>query len=105
MGAGPNYRINMEKQFRCGAAESAEYRSKLNVPAYRYLFANNKPGATQGATHGDEIPFVFGNRKPGYSDIFQPIWASFAKDPVNGLKSHSWKTYNVKGNSISLQSL
>ena len=58
-GGTPTFRVAMERQFRCAAAGSANGRVTANVPVYRYIFANNKPGATRGATHGDEVSFVF----------------------------------------------
>jgi cholinesterase len=96
-GGTPAFRVKMEGQFRCAAAASAQGRAKANVPVYRYIFANNKPGSTQGATHGAEISYVFGDGKPGYSDIFQPLWAKFVKDPVNGLEAVSWPKYSSTG--------
>jgi hypothetical protein len=50
--------IFLQNGFNCGAAEAAKARQLLNIPVWRYHFANNKPGKTEGAWHGDEVTFV-----------------------------------------------
>jgi carboxylesterase type B len=96
-GGTPAFRVAMEGQFRCAASGSAKGRVTAEVPVYRYIFANNKPGSTKGATHGDEVSFVFGDGKPGFTDVFQPLWAKFVKDPVNGLVTVPWPKYSPNG--------
>jgi carboxylesterase type B len=101
-GGTPEFRVKIESQFHCAASVSAQGRAKANVPVYRYIFANNKPGDTKGATHGDEIFWVFGDGKPGWTNVFQPLWATFVKDPVNGLeRDASWPKYSPTGMDIA----
>jgi cholinesterase len=89
--------VNMENDFRCGTAEGAKGRVMNKVPAWRYLFANNKPGSSQGATHGDEVPYVFGDGKSGLSKYVQGVWAAFAENPTDGLSKLGWPKYDPNG--------
>jgi carboxylesterase type B len=97
--------IRLENDFRCGTAEAAKARALHNVPVWRYLFANNAPGSSKGATHGDEVGFVFGNERGPFMKLFQDAWVRFVKDPVDGLNRIStssiaqlgWPKYDPKG--------
>jgi cholinesterase len=66
----------------CSSADAAKARKLHNVPVWRYHFANNKPGSTKGANHGEDVPQVFGDGVTGISKLFQDGWAAFTKDPV-----------------------
>jgi cholinesterase len=85
----------------CPPGESAMARAVINVPVWRYLFANNKPGSSTGAKHGEDVPYVFGNGT-GISKLFQNAWATFAKDPEKGLSKLNWPTYNTKGKATEI---
>jgi carboxylesterase type B len=89
--------LHLDNGFRCGNAEGAKARALHKVPIFRYLFANNKPGAINGATHGEDLQHVFGNGKSGLSKLFQESWATFAEDPVNGLSKLGWPKYDAQG--------
>jgi cholinesterase len=91
--------INLENDFRCGTAEGAKARAMNNVPVWRYLFANNKPGSIQGATHGDDVAYIFGDGRPGLSKLFQDTWGAFVENPAEGLAKIGWPTYDPKGMS------
>ena len=83
----------MENDFGCTTAEAAKARAVHKVPVWRYVFANNKPGADKGATHGDEVAFLFGDGKEPLSKLFQSAWIAFAEDSVNGLSQLGWPIY------------
>ncbi|KAF1986159.1 alpha/beta-hydrolase [Aulographum hederae CBS 113979] len=100
LGLNKSAAVQLDEQFRCTAADSAKARLMAKVPIWRYLFANNAPGSTSGATHGDDVPFVFGDGQTGMSRVFQPLWAAFAKDPLNGLKESGWPGYNPAGKTL-----
>lgn len=89
--------INLENDFRCGTAEGAKGRAMNKVPVWRYLFAYNKPGSKEGATHGDEVVYVFGDGKSGLSKWFQDSWAAFAESPAEGLTKLGWPQYDPHG--------
>jgi cholinesterase len=93
----PGNSQNMEISFRCGSADSAKARFMKNVPVWRYIYADNKPGQSTGATHGFDLLHVFGNGQTGMSKVFQSAWAAFAKDPVSGLTKIGWPRYNPEG--------
>ena len=86
--------LALNNNFRCGARDEALAKGKQGLSAWRYLYANNIGDV--GATHGDEVPLVFGNNT-GMSGIFQTAWAAFAKDPVNGLLNYGWPKYTRNG--------
>ena len=99
----PDYPTTMERQFRCAARGSAQFRTDHGIPAYRYLFANNNPGSYTGATHGAEVPFVFGYpflQQPEMSQLIQPLWTSFAKNPGSGPQPSVWPEYNSTGTNV-----
>jgi para-nitrobenzyl esterase len=71
------------------------------VPVYFYTFARAIPGLEAlGATHGVELPYVFGTlanpgaADVGLSDAMQAYWARFAKtgDP-NGEGATDWPPF------------
>jgi cholinesterase len=80
----------------CPSGDAANARKINNIPVWRYLFANNKPGSSVGARHGEDVPFVFGDGI-GISKLFQSSWAAFVKDPENGLSKLNWPKYDPKG--------
>jgi para-nitrobenzyl esterase len=73
-------------------------------PAYVYYFDHRTPATPDGATHGAEIPYVFGNldTRPGspaaaeatLSDRMMNYWVNFAKsgDP-NGAGLPTWPVF------------
>jgi cholinesterase len=72
----------------------------LNILVWRYHFANNKPGKTDGVWHGDEVTFVFGDGKTGLSRLFQPTYAALIRDPANGLSKYWWPKYDYQDKTL-----
>jgi cholinesterase len=93
----PEGAIGLENDFRCGTVEGAKGRALNKVPVWRYLFANNKPNTTDGATHGVEVPFIFGDGKAALSKFFQDTWVAFARDPAEALSKLGWPKYDAQG--------
>jgi cholinesterase len=89
--------ISLNNGFRCGAAEAAKARQLLNIPVWRYHFANNKNGSTTGAMHGEDVQWVFGDGMAPLSKLFQRSWGAFVKDPVKGLDRLGWPQYKSDG--------
>jgi carboxylesterase type B len=96
-GSGPEVEVALNNGFRCGTAEGAKARFLNKIPVWRYHFAGTKLGQTAGATHGQDIPLVFGDGKAGLGKLLQTAWASFAKDPLHALDKLSWPRYNPEG--------
>lgn len=98
--------------FRCGAARTARRHAATGAPVYEYQFEQPLPGhEAQGALHGNEIPYVFGNLLPGghmggaftpadraLSDVMMGYWSNFAKtgDP-NGAGLPAWPRFDGAG--------
>jgi cholinesterase len=73
------------------------------------VFPNQRISDDAGAWHGSEIAHVFGNIKSHskvvpatseqikVSELMNTAWATFAKDPENGLLKLGWPLYNEKG--------
>jgi cholinesterase len=83
--------------------------SKLTpMTRYRYhgVFPNQILTAKSGAYHSSEIPLIFGTSTDTGADTpdeaklakaMQHAWATFAKDPDNGLSRLGWPVYQQKG--------
>jgi Carboxylesterase family len=97
--------------FTCPAGTVAAARAKAGIPTWRYryfgVWPNNQLTPTSGAWHGSEIGPLFGTtaivsgEQPIPAEIelgekMRHAWASFAKDPYNGLKRPeiAWPTYD-----------
>jgi cholinesterase len=92
--------VSLDNGFNCGAAEAAKARQLLNIPVWRHHLANNKPEKFDGAWHGNEVKFVFGDGKTGLSKLLQPSYAAFVRDPANGLTKMGWPKYDHKGKTL-----
>jgi len=92
----------------CGPDAAATARVKAGVPAWRYLsamvFPNSDVGSP-GCWHGGDIGYVFGTQEyltrvpdtedeKKFTSTIMNAWASFAKDPQNGLKKLGWPIYD-----------
>lgn len=110
--------------FECPAASRANISISQGVPTWRYRWFGEFPNTIittipdSGAWHASELPILFDNVPSGagipantpaeiaIGSYLRGAWATFAKDPVNGLKSYSggnvtgWPTYNPYGNTL-----
>ncbi|KAL2852234.1 Alpha/Beta hydrolase protein [Aspergillus pseudodeflectus] len=83
--------------FTCPAQQGAEYRVQNNIPAWLYLYHGNFDG--NGATHGSEIPLVFGTytsptlEETLASKYIQSAWVSFARNPSSLSTDYKWPLY------------
>jgi cholinesterase len=101
----------MNACFTCVALKSAKARVDHNVPVWRYRFfgdfPNNRRVDDQGAYHGSELALVYGAPKlkdasdkstdtpaeAALTKVMMTAWASFAKDPENGLTKLGYPLY------------
>jgi carboxylesterase type B len=110
--------------FVCPAAARANISVANGVPTWRYRWFGEFPNTIittvpdSGAWHASELPILFNNTPSGPGipvDTLQEIaigsylrgaWATFAKDPVNGLTTYSggngtgWPTYVPGQNTL-----
>ena len=103
--------------FDCATAHRAYYHYKAGLPIWRYRYFGDFPNLRlttvpdSGAYHGSELPMLFDMLDGlGTSTATQlaighemrSAWASFAKDPEEGLQEHSlrWKPYNPGSDSM-----
>jgi para-nitrobenzyl esterase len=106
--------ITTDYALRASAIAQAEYKSLQRAPVYMYQFQWRIPAhnGIYGATHGAEVPFVFGNvaRASGFQaapGCYQPLeqrmldaWTSFAR---SGNPNHAhipdWPPYSAPNRS------
>jgi cholinesterase len=102
------------KASNCPSDAAARLRTKVGVPAWRYLYAGEFPNHTlgpccpdaDGAWHGGELALLFGTtetrkvskgadtaNEKKLAKSLRDAWAGFAKDPVHGLEKLGWPKY------------
>lgn len=96
------------------AVKSAEIAAS-NPPIYRYEYFGDWPNLRlfpgSGAYHTSETSMVFGTMEdlsgqPNtdlqvlVSRYMQHVWATFARDPVDGLSNLGWPTYNASAETL-----
>jgi carboxylesterase type B len=101
--------------FSCPSGRAAGYRTDNKVPSWRYRFFGDFPNQRLfpgiGAYHTSEIFVTFDTAAPvsGVPDTpeqhdlgkyMRHAWASFAKDPKNGLVKLGWPTYDTNTESL-----
>jgi cholinesterase len=110
--------------FVCPAAARANISVANGVPTWRYRWFGEFPNTIittvpdSGAWHASELSVLFNNNPSGsgipantpqevaIGSYLRGAWATFAKDPVNGLKTYSggngtgWPTYVPAGNTL-----
>lgn len=87
-------------------------RVQNGVPVWRYRyfgdFANVRLYPGSGAYHGSDLLQIFGTAQDVSGEPNSPTeeatarymmdaWASFARDPVRGLRRFGWPVYDPKG--------
>jgi carboxylesterase type B len=101
--------------YTCGASVAAQRRVDKGIHVWRYRWMGEWPNQRispyAGAFHGSEIAHVFGlaeqiSKKTAATEqqlkiatVMNKAWATFAKDPVNGLLQLGWPLYNASGKS------
>jgi cholinesterase len=111
--------------FVCPAAARANISVANGVPTWRYRWFGEFPNTIittvpdSGAWHASELPVLFNYSPPSdlgipvstleeiaIGNYFRGAWATFAKDPVNGLRTYGagngtgWPTYVPGGNTL-----
>jgi para-nitrobenzyl esterase len=97
-----------DQAHRCRVMLTGLQHAQTGAPFYQFQFSRDLPGQTNGSTHTDEIPFVFGApalsalrlaRTPEMhlSEQMQSYWTNFAKtgDP-NGPDLPRWSRFESK---------
>jgi cholinesterase len=104
--------------FTCPPQKAAESRLKASLPAWRYrymgTYANTAMGAgPPAAAHGSELTIVWGTMDVVKKGVSTPdevslsknvrkAWASFAKDPKEGLTKLGWPVYDSSKPTLAL---
>ena len=93
-----------DTMYRCPVVVQLVWHATAGNPSYQYQFDRAVPGReAAGATHGAEVPFVFGNLNANYvapdrdiSAAIQQYWTNFAKtgDP-NGSGLPPWPKFDA----------
>ena len=107
-------------EFSCpiAADATAKATSKLVPSLWRYEYLcdwpNQRLHPSSGAYHTSEVSMVFGTMadltgEPNtplqevVSAYMMGVWATFARDPVNGLRVHlGWPMYNKTGKTMRI---
>jgi cholinesterase len=107
-------------QFTCPAAMRANISISNGVPTWRYRYFGVFPDTiiqsnpNSGAFHASELAIIFDIPPQGsgipdqtaaqmsFGSYMRGAWATFAKDPVNGLTTYGggWPTYSPSENTL-----
>jgi hypothetical protein len=118
------------EEFTCPSAQIANARSQAGIKTWRYKFyagySSNSavaPGILAGlpnpAMHAAELSYVFGTfgsmgilgsalyntatpQKLAVAEEIQAVWATFARDPENGVSKLGWPVYEPKGSGTEI---
>ena len=95
--------------FTCPSGREAAARATNGVPVWRYRYFGDWPNLRlypgSGADHGSDLSLIFGTTLDVSGEPDSPTeaatarymmnaWASFARDPANGLRAFGWPVYN-----------
>ncbi|KAH8588440.1 Alpha/Beta hydrolase protein [Bisporella sp. PMI_857] len=101
--------------YTCPVGQRADAGIAANNPTWRYryfgVFPNTNISSQGGAYHGAELQLIFGTtfstpnstaEEIKFEDYIQGAWATFAKDPVNGLTTYEdgWPLYDPAKESL-----
>ncbi|MCJ1375142.1 hypothetical protein MMC20_006376 [Loxospora ochrophaea] len=99
----------------CPVEVAANYRVAHDLPIWRYRYFGNFPNlelsAYSGAYHASDISVVFGTSEDysggantpyetAVSAYMRKAWATFAKDPENGLRGYGWPEFNESDTTL-----
>lgn len=99
------------QSFTCPTGIRANLSLTANVPTWRYryfgIFPNLAVSEEAGTWHAAEVPMLF-NTAPGAAtpeqvsigNYMRGAWATFAKDPTNGLTNYGWPRYNTSQDTL-----
>jgi len=95
----------VDTMYRCPVVMQQTWHAAAGNPAYQYQFDRAAPGReAAGATHGAELPYVFGLANPRWtatdnniSDAMQTYWANFVRtgDPNTGSSLAPWPRFTA----------
>jgi len=101
------------QDFTCPAGIRANASVTANSPIWRYRyfgdFPNTRISSEAGAWHGAEMPIIFDTmpsdpastpEEISISSYMRGAWAAFAKDPVKGLTTYGWPSYDVTKDTL-----
>jgi para-nitrobenzyl esterase len=93
----------VDTMYRCPVVAELAWHAAAGNPAYEYQFDRAAPGReAAGATHGAEVPYVFGRLGANYaaadhdlSAAMQTYWTNFAKSGnPNGANLPTWPKFD-----------
>jgi cholinesterase len=101
------------QEFTCPTGIRANASVSANIPTWRYRYFGIFPDMTvsseAGAWHASEIPLIFNTNIPApaattaeieIGNYMRGAWATFAKDPKNGLTNYGWPVYNTSQDTL-----
>lgn len=101
------------QEFTCPAGIRANASVSASIPTWRYryfgVFPNTAISTVAGAYHGAELSLLFDTmpstpastpEEISIANYMRGAWAAFAKDPVKGLTTYGWPSYNTSADSL-----
>lgn len=101
------------QEFTCPAGIRANASVSASNPTWRYryfgVFPNTAISTVSGAWHGAEMSLLFDTmpstpastpEEISIGNYMRGAWAAFAKDPVKGLTSYGWPSYNTSADTL-----
>ncbi|TVY82750.1 Lipase [Lachnellula suecica] len=102
--------------FWCPATVATNERLSAGLTTYRLFytgnFTNTSPAFWMGASHGSELPLIFGTHANfrgnstafewSVSEALQAAYLAFVTDPQSGLAGVDWPAYEGAGGSVRI---
>ncbi|KAK8909570.1 hypothetical protein QC760_002270 [Botrytis cinerea] len=99
--------------FTCPSGYRANYSTQANVNTWRYRYFGSFPNTmivpNAGAWHTAEVPLLFDTNLANPPETAEQVeigkymrgaWATFAKDPENGLSNYGWPKYDAAEDTL-----